>query len=101
MLNVLYKSIFAPLGVFNRDNAKGRLQASVVTVLVTVILETVVAPVLYFYVNRDKYEIILDIDSTLIGLAVSIITWLAVCALFWLAAKAFNKGLGFRQVVSV
>lgn len=100
MLNVLYKLIFAPLGVFNRDNVKGRLQASVAAVLVTAILESVVAPVVYFYVNRDRYEINLDIGSMFIRLAVSIITWLAVCALFWLSAKAFNKGLSYRQVVS-
>ena len=74
-LNVLYRSIFALLGVFNRDNVKGRLQASVVTVLVTAIFGSVVAPIVYFYVNRNRYEINLDIVSMFVGLAVSIIIW--------------------------
>jgi len=100
MISILYKSIFTPLGVVNRDNAKGKLQASVVIVFVTAILGSLIAPVVCFYVNRNIYEIHLEIGSMFIALAVSIITWFAVCALFWLLSKAFKKGLGFRQVAS-
>jgi hypothetical protein len=100
MLNIIYKSIFAPLGVINRNNIKGKLQASIITVIVTAFLGSVVAPVVYYYVNRNKYEINLNIGSMLLGLSVSIITWLVVCTLFWLLSKAFHKEIGFVQVAS-
>lgn len=100
MLNVLYKAIFAPLQVFNRNNIKGRLGASVAAVFTTAILGTVIAPVVYYYANRGKYEIDLNIGGMFISLVVSIITWLAVCTLFWLLSKAFKKDLGFEQVAS-
>ena len=35
-----------------------------------------------------------------IGLSVSILTWLAVCAMLWLLSKTFKKGLGFGQIAS-
>lgn len=100
MLNVLYKSIFAPLGVFNRDNVKGRLQASCVTVIITALFGSVIAPVIYFYMYKNRYEINMDIGRIFIGLTVSITTWVCVCALFWLLSKAFNKGIGFGLIAS-
>jgi len=100
MLNIIYKSIFAPLGVINRNNVKGKLQASIITVIVTAFLGSVVAPVVYYYVNRNKYEINLNIGSMFLGVSVSLITWLVVCTLFWLLSKAFHKEIGFVQVAS-
>lgn len=100
MINILYNAIFAPLGVFNRDNIKGRLQASCFTVIITAFLGSVIAPLVYFYRYKDRYEISLDISGMLIGLTVSIATWLLICASFWLLSKAFNKELGFGQIAS-
>lgn len=100
MFKVLFKSIVAPLGVINKDNIKGRLQASIFTVFMTAFLGSVIAPILYFFANRNKYEISLHIGSMFIGLSVSIVTWLAVCALLWLLAKVFNKGIGFGQMTA-
>lgn len=100
MLNVLYKSIFAPLEIINRDKVRGRFEASIIIVTATAFLGSVVAPVVYFYANRNKYEISLNIGNMFIGLTVSISTWLAVCTLFWVLSKAFNKGIGFGQVAS-
>lgn len=100
MLYALYKSIFAPLEVINRNEVKGRLSASVVTVLTTAVLGSVIAPIIYFYANKSRYDITLDIGGMFIGLSVSIVTWLAVCTLLWLLSKAFKKGLEFGQVAS-
>ena len=91
MINVLYKAIVAPLGVFSRNNVKGRLQASSVTVVFTALFGSVIAPVAYFYTYKDSYEINLDISRMLIGLVISITTWLVVCTMFWLLSKTFNK----------
>lgn len=100
MLIVLYKSIFAPLKVMNRDKVKNRLQASVFVVIATVFLSSVVAPLIYFYANTNKYENSLQIGSMFIGLTVSIITWFVVCSLFWLLSRVFNKKIPFSQVIS-
>jgi hypothetical protein len=101
MTTVLYKSIFSPLEVFIRDNVKSRLQASIVTVLVTAFLGSIIAPVLYFYTYKNKYIIDLSFSSMFISLTMSIITWLVACTLFWLLSKAFCKGLGFGQITSI
>jgi len=100
MLNVLYKSIFAPLSVINREHIKGRLWASIATVSATAFLGSVIAPVVYYYANRSRYEIRLDVGGMFVGLIVSILTWLVICALFWLMCKAFKKDLSFSQVAS-
>lgn len=100
MLNVLYKSIFSPLGVFHRDSVKGRLGASVATVLLTAFLGSVVTPVASYYANRSRYGINVDISGMVLGFILSIITWLAACTLLWLLSKAFKKGLTFGQVAS-
>lgn len=100
MLNILYKAIFAPLEVFQRENRKGRQGASIATVFATAILGSLIAPALYYYVNRGRYEINLDISGMLIRLIVSIMTWLAVGTFLSLLSKAFNKGLSFEQVTS-
>lgn len=100
MIYALLKSIFTPLEVINRNQVKGRFQASIVTVLVTAILGSVIAPVVCFYTNKNRYDVNLDIGGMFIGLSVSIITWLVVCALFWLLSKAYKKEIGFGQVAS-
>jgi hypothetical protein len=100
MLNTLYKSIFAPLGVINLKHIKGRLLASTVTVVGTAFLGSVVAPTVYYYVNKNEYDINLNMASMFLGLAVSIFTWVVACTLFWSISKVFNKKIGFGQVAS-
>jgi hypothetical protein len=56
MLNAFYKAVFAPLGVFNRDNAKGKLQASAATVLAAAILGSVIVPVAYLHKQGKVYS---------------------------------------------
>ena len=94
MLHVLYKSIFAPLEIINSKEAKGRISASIVTVLAAAVLGSVIAPIIYFYANKSRYDVSLDIGGMVIGLSVSIATFIAVCALMWLLSRAFKKGLG-------
>jgi len=100
MLNILFQSIFAPLRVFNRKFDMRKFHTSLATVIITALLNTVIAPVVFFYVYRTKYEIHLDIGNMLLGLIVSIFTWLVVCTLFWIFSKTFNKGIGLRQIAS-
>jgi len=100
MLYALNKSIFAPLEVINRNEVKGRLSASVVTVLMAAVLGSVIAPIVYFYTNKSRYNISLNVGGMFIGLSVSIASFIAVCTLMWLLSKAFKKGLGFGQIVS-
>ncbi len=100
MLYALYKSIFAPLEVINRNEVKGRIHASVVTVLATAIFGSVIAPIIYFCANKSRHDISLDIGGMFTGVSVSIVIWIAVCVLLWLLSKAFRKGLGFGLMAS-
>ena len=100
MFYVLYKSIFAPLQVINKDDIKGRLAASVTAVLAAAVAVSVIAPVVFYFVNKSRYDISLDIGGIFIALSVSIASWLAVCAVFWLLSRAYKKGLGFKQITS-
>ncbi len=99
-MSVLYKSIFAPLEVISRNEVKGRLAASVITVLTTAVLGSVISPIIYFYTNKSRYDISLDIGGMFLGLVVSVFTFIAVCTLMWLLSKAFKKGLKLGQVAS-
>ncbi|MBN2879481.1 MAG: YIP1 family protein [Clostridia bacterium] len=100
MINVLYKTIFAPLEVFSRQDKKGRLGASVTIVISTIILGSVIAPVLYFYASKDRYVISLNAESLILRTALSIATWLFVCAVFWLLSKAFKKDLSYKNIAA-
>jgi len=100
MINILYKAIFSPLEVFNRDNVKGRLKAACFTVIITALLGSVIAPLINFYNFKDRYEINLDISGMLTRLVMSIATWLLVCASFLLLSKAFGKEIRFEQIAS-
>jgi hypothetical protein len=100
MIDILFQSIYAPLRIFNGKFDIRKLQASLFTVIITALLNTVVAPVVFFLVYRTKYEIHLDVGSLFLGLIVSIMTWLVVCALFWIFSKIKNKGIGFGQIAS-
>lgn len=100
MIMTLYKAIFAPLGVFNRKNDKGKQAASISAVAATIIAGTIIAPILYYYVNRERYEIDLNIGNMLLMLAISMGTWLAVCAMFWALSMAFKKEISFSQITS-
>lgn len=101
MIHVLRQAIFTPLKVFNReDHIKDRLWASISMVIMTALLGSVVAPVIYFYTYQNKYEIQLDLGSMILGFAVSMITWLVVCTMFWLLSKAFHKGIVLGQVAA-
>ncbi len=100
MFYTIVRSIFAPLDVMNRNEVNGRLQASVATVLTTAVLGSVITPVLYYFADKGRYAVSLDIGGMCIGLIVSVVTWLAVCAMLWALSKAFHKGLRFGQVAS-
>jgi len=100
MINILFESIFTPLRVFNRKFDMKKFQTSLVMVIITALLNTVIAPGVFFYVYRTKYEIHLDIGNMFLGLIVSIVTWLVVCTLFWIFSKILNKGIGFGQITS-
>lgn len=96
-MNILFQSIFTPLGVFNNNYVKNRLQTSMIIVLSTAILETIFAPIAYFC----TYKINLDISSMFLRLVVVIITWVVVCTVFWLLSKYFHKKISFRQTASI
>jgi len=101
MWRVLFRSVVSPLRVFNRDGGKDKLSASITVVLSTAVLGTVLLPVATYFVYRDRYELTLDVVGMLTAFCVSVLTWLAVCLLFWTLSKAFRNGLRFRQTASV
>ncbi|MEX1378305.1 MAG: YIP1 family protein [Eubacteriales bacterium] len=100
MMKILYKTIFAPLGVFNKDDDRKKQSTSIAVVAATIIAGSIIAPILYYYVNKDRYEIELNITNIILMVALSIGTWLAVCALFWMLSKAFKKDIKFSQISS-
>ncbi|SFR96916.1 YIP1 family protein [Anaeromicropila populeti] len=100
-MNILYQSIFAPLGVFNNNYVKYRFQTAMIIVLSTAVLETILAPIIYFCTYRNRYKINLDISSMFLRLVVVIITWVVVCTVFWMFSKYFHKRISFSQTVSI
>ncbi|MEA4948416.1 MAG: YIP1 family protein, partial [Petrimonas sp.] len=99
--NVLLQSIVSPLHVFRREGDKGKEVASIVTVLATAVLGTVLLPIAYYLACRNRYELTLDAGGMLLALCVSVLSWIAVCLLFWALSKAFHNGLSFRQTASI
>lgn len=100
-MNVLFQSIFSPLGVFHNNYVKNRLQISLVIILITVVSETIIAPIAYYYTYRSRYEIQLDIRSMFINLLLVVIIWSVVCINFWMFSKVFRKKISFGQIVSI
>ena len=101
MWKVLLQSIVSPLDVFRREGDKGKEVASIVTVLSTAVLGTVLLPIAYYLAYRNRYELTLDVGGMLLALCVSVLSWIAVCLLFWTLSKAFHNGLSFRQTASI
>lgn len=100
MISILMQSVYAPISVFNRRFDRKKLQASLTVVILATILNTVIAPLALFLAYRERYDIYLNIGNMLLGLIISIMTWLAACTLFWLFSKAFQKGVGFGQIAA-
>lgn len=100
MIYALLKSVFTPLEVINTDHFRGRMQASAASVLLTAVFGSVIAPLVYYYTNNSRYDISLNAGGMVLGVCLTIITWLAVCAMFWLLSKAFKKEIKFGRVVS-
>lgn len=101
MLQVLYQSIFTPLEVIHSGRKPGRLSASVAAVLTCAVLGSGAIPMLSYSAYGRAYGAGPDIWGMLSGFAVSVLTWLAVCALFRLFSILFAKGIRFGQIVSV
>ena len=101
MWKVLLQSIVSPLHVFRREGDKGKEVASIVTVLATAVLGTVLLPIAYYLAYRNRYELTLDVGGMLLALCVSVLSWIAVCLLFWALSKGFHNGLSFRQTASI
>ena len=101
MWKVLLQSIVSPLDVFRREGDKGKEVASIVTVLSTAVLGTVLLPIAYYLAYRNRYELTLDVGGMLLALCVSVLSWIAVCLLFWALSKAFHNGVSFRQTASI
>jgi len=100
MISILMQSVYAPINVFNRRSDRKKLQASLITVILAALLNTVVVPLVFSLTYRERYNIQLDFVEMLLGLLACMVTWLAACTLFWLFSKAFQKGVGFGQIAA-
>lgn len=101
MINILFQAIFTPLAVFNGKKCSGRKLATAIGMVVaTAIMEAVIGPVVYYFIYQNEYDIEPDGMKMFLAFSVAILTWLAVCALFFTFAKVFRKHIAFRQIVA-
>lgn len=96
----IYKSIFSPLQIFYGKDAGCKLFGSTIVVVAAALLGAVIFPLLYYFNFRSKFDISISADSMLMMLSVGILTWLAVCMLFWLLSKSFRKPVSFKEIAS-
>lgn len=99
-LKILYNSIFSPLKVINRKEAEGKLLASFIIVLITALFGSVIAPTMYYLTFKHRYDLTFSPSTNLFMFCVSILTWLAVCTVFWLISIFLKKEVSFKQIVS-
>lgn len=100
ILNNIYNAVFSPLKVVNRKPIEGRLMASIIIVSAAAFTGSILAPLVFYFTNRTKYEISLSFGSMLMMLLAGVMTWLAVCLLFWLLSVMFKKQAGFLEIAS-
>jgi hypothetical protein len=100
LLYYIYKSIVSPLGVINREKSKYKLAASVLIVSVAAVSNSIITPVLYYLVNRGRFEIHIHVGDMFLNTCIGVLTWLTACTLFWLFSIVFKKGVNFTQITS-
>lgn len=100
MLRILKKSIFSPLEVMNTVKESGKFKLSILVVLMTALFGSVILPLTYYFVNRNKYDISLSSWGMLVMFTVSVLSWLAACTLFRLFSRWFKKEAGFVEIAS-
>lgn len=100
VLSNIFRAVFSPLEVVKRQAVEGRLQASVLIVLAAAVAGAFLTPSAYYLANKNKYEISLNLGSMLIMLFTGVLTWMAVCLLFWLLSVLFKKQAGFIEIMS-
>lgn len=99
-LKILCSSICAPLKLINRKNTEGKLLASFIIVLITVFSGSILFPTMYYITFKDRYNITFNASTILIMFCVSVITWLAVCTVFWLLSLFLKKEVSYKLIVS-
>jgi hypothetical protein len=100
VIKYLYRSITSPLEVMNQEEPEGKLAASFLIVIASAVVGSVIAPIAYYLILKNKHDLSLHLHTIFITFGVSILTWLAACAVFWGLAFAFRKELGFKQILS-
>lgn len=96
----VFRAVFSPLGIINKNTVECKLQASVLMVLTAAFTGSVLAPLLYYLSYKSKLEISMSISGMLIMLLVSILSWTAECLLFRLLSILFRKQVSFEEIAS-
>lgn len=91
------KSIVSPITFLSQKGNGSRLKASCIVVGVSALLSSF-APLCDLAQKglAEPYNLI----SAIVLFAVSILTYFAACALFYLISFLFKKGVGFKEIVS-
>lgn len=100
IMQTIIKSTISPVGIMSSQKIKESELASFITVFITTVFGSIIAPATYYLYGRSRFEISLSISSIIIMFFISILTWLAACTLFWIISHLFKKEVDFRRIAA-
>jgi hypothetical protein len=78
----------------------GKLGLSAIIILVIAVYNGIVAPVIYYFLNHNDYELTLSLLSMAGIFALSCFMYLIDCGILWLAAKLCRQQTSFRTIAA-
>jgi hypothetical protein len=100
ILKYIYRSIFSPMDVMDREYSQGKLATSFFIVILTAAAMSFLTDISYYLTFRDKYDLSFNLKTTFIVFCAGILTWLVACAALWALSAFFRKAVGIRQILS-
>lgn len=76
------------------------MRLSLIIILITAAFNGFIAPVLYYYLNRNDFDLTLSFGSMLGLFALSGAMYLIDCGALWLTAKLCGQKVTFKSVVA-
>lgn len=95
-----FEAIRSPLNIILKYKSSGKILFSLLTILLTSVLNGVAAPIVYYAVFGNVFVVSLEPHSIIIMFCMCIATYFISCGAFRLMALLFKKDVSFLQIFS-
>ncbi len=96
----VFEAIGSPLNIIIRYKKSRKILFSLLIMLLTSVLNGIIAPLLYYAFYKNEFVVSLEPQSIIIMFCMCIATYFMSCGAFRLMALLFKKDISFQQIFS-